>query len=529
MRYTRNNRRESRNAYFGEVNGIVPTGNFLYPDQRRRDRRSRLHDELEHRSSTFARDGSASRSRTCGSTRGWSIPASLGFTPAVDGALRRGQYFPLVDVGSFSGIGDNLAGDDDAQHLLVPADLHPLAGSHAIKAGYDWRMYKEFSVNPGRAGGEYQFRGTYTRARTTRPISSVRPSPASCSGSRPAGRSIATPTGLNYTMFNGMFVQDDWKISSRLTINLGLRYELRGRDDASRRTGTCAASIRTPTSASPAAAKAAYAANPIRGAAGVSVQPARRAAVRLGRSPGLLERGQEQHSAARRVRVPAQPKTVVRGGAGIYAVPYIISGVVQHGFSQSTPFVASDDLGLTFAATSPIRTRPACCSRRARPREQTRSSVRASAASRPLDLRNGQNARYLVSVQRELPGQWLFEVGYTGSRGYDLTTDLDLEPDSRCSTSSTSRVRDQADDRFSGGAGHDPFAGSRSRNGLQRRDRSRGQLLKPYPQFTGVTSNASDGSTSYNSAQMKLERRFTKGYCCWSATRIPASSSAFPS
>jgi hypothetical protein len=30
VRYTRNNRRESRNAYFGTVNGIVPTGNFLY-------------------------------------------------------------------------------------------------------------------------------------------------------------------------------------------------------------------------------------------------------------------------------------------------------------------------------------------------------------------------------------------------------------------------------------------------------------------------------------------------------------------
>ena len=30
VRYTRNNRRESRGAYFGTVNGVVPTGNFLY-------------------------------------------------------------------------------------------------------------------------------------------------------------------------------------------------------------------------------------------------------------------------------------------------------------------------------------------------------------------------------------------------------------------------------------------------------------------------------------------------------------------
>ena len=39
-----------------------------------------------------------------------------------------------------------------------------------------------------------------------------------------------------------------------------------------------------------------------------------------------------------------------------------------------------------------------------------------------------------------------------------------------------------------------------------------GQLLRPYPQFTGVTSNATDGTTTYNSAQVKLEKRFTKGY-----------------
>jgi hypothetical protein len=40
----------------------------------------------------------------------------------------------------------------------------------------------------------------------------------------------------------------------------------------------------------------------------------------------------------------------------------------------------------------------------------------------PLDFKNGQNARYLITVQRELPGQWLVEGGYAGSRGWNLTT-----------------------------------------------------------------------------------------------------------
>ncbi|MEN3339952.1 MAG: hypothetical protein V7647_3628, partial [Acidobacteriota bacterium] len=128
----------------------------------------------------------------------------------------------------------------------------------------------------------------------------------------------------------------------------------------------------------------------------------------------------------------------------------------------------------------------------------------------PLDFRNGQNARYIVSLQRELPGQWLLDVGYAGSRGYDLTTDLDINP-IPAPYLSTSRVRDQATIDFLGANVTDPFLGLIPGTGLNG-SISRGQLLKPFPQFTGVTTSNSNGTTAYKSAQMKIERRFTKGY-----------------
>ncbi len=40
----------------------------------------------------------------------------------------------------------------------------------------------------------------------------------------------------------------------------------------------------------------------------------------------------------------------------------------------------------------------------------------------------------------------------------------------------------------------------------------RQQLLRPFPQFTGVTSRRYDGSSDYQSMQVRLERRFANGY-----------------
>ncbi len=49
VRYSRNNRVENRGNWTGEVNGILPTGNFLYPHQRRGQRRPRLDDVARRR------------------------------------------------------------------------------------------------------------------------------------------------------------------------------------------------------------------------------------------------------------------------------------------------------------------------------------------------------------------------------------------------------------------------------------------------------------------------------------------------
>jgi hypothetical protein len=56
-----------------------------------------------------------------------------------------------------------------------------------------------------------------------------------------------------------------------------------------------------------------------------------------------------------------------------------------------------------------------------------------------------------------------------------------------------------------------PFVGLLP-TGFTGQNVARSQLLRPYPQFNNVPSNASDGTSQYNSGQVSLQKRFSKGY-----------------
>src|SRR5260370_15340794 len=229
--------------------------------------------------------------------------------------------------------------------------------------GYDFRAYRENSNPTAHAAGRYDLTTHFTRG----PLDN---STAATIGQELASFLLGVPTGglidrntarSNQTLYNGVFFHDDWKVNQRLTLNLGLRYEMEGAD-----TERYNRNIRgfDPNGSSPieAAAKAAYTANPI------PEIPASSFSVK----GGLLfadaqHRGfwnSDKNNFQPRIGIAYTPhfesgflrrifgsegKSVLRGGFGIYMEPFVIDGVQQTGFSQSTSIVPTQDNGLTLA------------------------------------------------------------------------------------------------------------------------------------------------------------------------------------
>ena len=128
VRYSRNNRVENRGNWTGDIDGVKPTGNFLYPHQRRAQRRSRLDDvELvaaERAGELVALPG-AEHPPEPGDLRSGQ-PRLPGGHVAV---LRQQPLLPALRDGRGGVVQRSrrfVLGRHQREHLLVPADVDPV-------------------------------------------------------------------------------------------------------------------------------------------------------------------------------------------------------------------------------------------------------------------------------------------------------------------------------------------------------------------------------------------------------------------
>ncbi|HEY0097975.1 MAG TPA: TonB-dependent receptor, partial [Pyrinomonadaceae bacterium] len=495
-------------------------------------------------------------------------PAELGFTAEALAAMRGYQYLPRFDIRTYdqvrpirSTLGAERADFNEGfVRPLYVASLQPtltaIFGNHTARFGYDGRVLRENFSGNGYQGGRFTFDGTFTTITTTTTTNSSnatnhernrnlygRDLAAFLLGLPVSGSNSRIENSVNYnvqSIYHGLFVQDDWRVTPKLTLNLGMRYDLEL--GITERFNRLSRGFDL-TSPSPidAAARAAfttiYNANQAR-FAGSGLTPDQ-FAVR----GGFTYANDNDRAAWDADRSNLQPrigaayqlndKTVLRGGFGIFTsafrIPSTLSDIannsltIQPGFSGFTPFVPSTNSGRTFIASLdnpfPSGLRPSAGTSLGLLTNFAQTLGASDAPILPTERKNAKFARLIIGMQRELPGQFIVEANFVSSWGYDLAVNRNINfvPAGLLGTDPTSA--ETANTFLTGNDPNNPFRNLLNNN-LFLSDASFNtgatvdllQLVRPYPQFGDIWIQEYNGTNRYTSLQLQGQKRFSRSF-----------------
>jgi hypothetical protein len=450
--------------------------------------------------------------------------ASLGFPSALINEINSknqtaGIAFPqiVVDGGAYTNLGDTGGNIFTNLYHTFQGTVTKLKGNHSLRAGADHRIMLENGYNYGNVAPRIEFNSIWTRG----PLDSNNGAPI---GQGFASFLLGVPTGgfvsLNasraaMSKYTGFFLQDDWRINSRLTLNLGLRYEWESPLNERYNRSVTDYDFQTPNPIEPRA-RANYANNPIPElpAANFRTPGGLRFAGIGGVGRNLWNADRNNFAPRIGIAYKLFNRTVLRTGYGVFfdTVGVDREDPNQSGYSQSTNIIPSLDNGLTFQASL---SNPLPGGLIVPPGS---SQGLATFLGRGLNYflpqtRNPYMQRWSMTIQQALPGRTVLEVGYVGNRGNRIGVTRDMSPVPG-QYLSTSPLRDQDRINFLTAAVRNPFFGipEFAGTGLGNQNTNRLALLQPLPHFGAVNTTDSIGYSWYHSFQAQLEKRFSKGF-----------------
>lgn len=392
---------------------------------------------------------------------------------------------PNTVVGGALGASDLIAFGMDTYSLQ--AQLNKTFSRHNLKVGADFRLIRFNAQQTADTSTQFNFQPSFTQG----------PNPSTASATAglgfatfllgiPGGSVTPAPALAMQQNYYALFVQDDWRITSKLTLNLGLRWETENpRTDRFNQLANFDGSLQVP--GFPYTGALTYV--NVNGQSRYQVNP-------------------DRNNFAPRVGLAYQlaSKTVLRGGAGIfYGTNTGIGGAASNfgtsGFQASTSIVTSLD-GFTpiVSLSNPYPNGLV---------QPTGSSLGAlTQLGQSIGFYDRSNllpyaAQWSFNVQHELPKSIILDVGYAGSRGLKFPDNRQFNqlPDSALQLGDA--LRQQV---------ANPFYPQIKVGILANPTVARGQLLRPYPQFDAVTAqNSTFASSTYHALQAKVEKRYSKG------------------
>ncbi|MGH9665915.1 MAG: TonB-dependent receptor domain-containing protein [Bryobacteraceae bacterium] len=134
---------------------------------------------------------------------------------------------PQMTISGFTNLGEPsyVPNGKLAEVLQFRDGLSWIKGNHSLRFGGEFEWIRSYYNVSSAARGTFSFDGTFSQDPQNRAASGN--GFADYLLGYAANASIAQPSiGDARTYYTGYFIQDDWKVTPRLTLNLGLRYEL---------------------------------------------------------------------------------------------------------------------------------------------------------------------------------------------------------------------------------------------------------------------------------------------------------------
>ncbi len=448
-------------------------------------------------------------------------PSDIGLPASLDGLV---DNFEFPQIGVSGNSSSYSLGQASYTTLLnrpmshvVRGDITKIAGKHTFKGGFTWEKLLVNFTQLGSPDGQFSFGSNYTQQNASAGTSTTQGlGLASFLLGLPSnnGNDVQfTFSAATASAYAGTYFQDDWKITPKLSLNLGVRWDV----DIPRTERYNRLSYFDLSAPSPLQGKVSASA----------------ACPNCGNLVGAMMFVGTQNAKYGRHQVPTNwndwaprigfswnvlPKTVIRGAYAILYAPSVFQAAGTsgtsgtEGFTGGTALNTTLDNGTTFLASlsNPF---PNGIVKPLGPADGPISGTLTDIGggiqdSFFNDTANPTVQQWNFNIQREVKGGWLVTAGYLGSRGHHLpdgesSITYNQLPASYLSLGSALNANVP-----------NPFFGI-----IQNPTSSYAQptikaslLLSAYPQYSGVSSFRKPGANSnYNSFIVSAEHRFKSG------------------
>ncbi len=420
--------------------------------------------------------------------KGWDKALGITGMPEDLGA------FPQISFAGGTGAPINMGltsnGLSAQTRYSISESLTWIHGRHNMKFGFSHWRYSTNSRNQSTTAGSFTFNNQMTSQPNSPRLSNWGSSFASflLGELSSANTTLTNTTGYRFRSYS-VFAQDDWKISSKLTLSYGLRWDVAPRPYEVQDK----MSSFSPTVLNPAGVNGAL----IFGGTGPG-----RAGTRF------VETWMKGFGPRLGLAYSLSPRTILRASAGIYYSDQTDTGGYTAGFTASPSFSSADNFTPVYNWGTSTFPQDYNLPPQLRPDFQNNQAITWLV---PSGTRLPQILSWTFGIQRELIPNLSLDASYIGSHSTHLAagTDFNYVDQKYLSLGDLLLQRPGTPAAAAANVGV-PFPAfpTYSRNTVA-------QALMPYPQYTSVgTGSTNDpvGRAHFNSLQVKLTKRYSSGF-----------------